>query len=218
MPLVAIPSAFDDPDWVYELKHDGFRALAHVDGHRCTLVSRNGHVYRQFPMLAEEIAHAVRAGSCVLDGEIVCLGPDGRSLFNQLLFRRGWPHFVAFDALSINGGNLRDRPLHERKRRLRAIMPRVNSRVVYMDHVVGRGVDLFAAVCETDLEGIVAKWRHGRYHSHGGVTSWLKIRNRQYSQMTGRPELFGARKAGTRSKRAKVVLCAELQTLLSRSG
>ena len=96
-------------------------------------------------------------------------------------------------------------------------MPRIDSRLVYMDHLVGRGVELFAAVCATDLEGIVAKWRHGRYHSNGGVTSWLKIRNRQYSQMAGRPELFGARKVGTRSKRAKVVLCTELQALLSAS-
>ena len=56
-----------------------------------------------------------------------------------------------------------ERPLLERKRRLRAIMPRIDSRLVYLDHVVGRGVDLFAAVCARDLEGIVAKWKHGRY-------------------------------------------------------
>jgi bifunctional non-homologous end joining protein LigD len=74
MPLVPIAAAFDHPDWVFELKHDGFRALAHVEGHRCTLVSRTGHVYKQFPMLTEEIAHEVRAKSCVLDGEIVFLG------------------------------------------------------------------------------------------------------------------------------------------------
>ena len=66
MPLVPIPGAFDHPEWLFELKHDGFRALAYVEGHRCTLVSRRRHVYRQFAMLSEEIAHAVRAGS--LDG------------------------------------------------------------------------------------------------------------------------------------------------------
>jgi len=63
MPLVPISVAFDHPDWVFELKHDGFRALAHVEGHRCTLVSRRGHVHKQFPMLAEELADAVRARS-----------------------------------------------------------------------------------------------------------------------------------------------------------
>jgi bifunctional non-homologous end joining protein LigD len=116
-------------------------------------------------MLNEELAHAVRARSCVLDGEIVCLGEDGRSLLNRLLFRRDWPHFVAFDVLSIGGEDLRARPLLERKRRLHAIMPTVDTRLVYMDHVVGRGDDLFAAVCATDLEGVVAEWKHGRYHS-----------------------------------------------------
>jgi bifunctional non-homologous end joining protein LigD len=215
MPLVRIPEAFTHPDWLFELKHDGSRALAHVDGHQCTLRSRRGHVYQQFPMLSEEIAHAVRARSCVLDGEIVCLAPDGRSLFHRLLFRRDWPHFMAFDVLGIDGEDMRDRPLLQRKRRLRALMPRINSRLVYMDHVVGRGVDLFAAVCARDLEGIVAKWKHGRYHSDGGVTSWLKVRNRQYSQMAGRPELFGARKVGARSRSAKPVLCAELRAVQS---
>jgi hypothetical protein len=132
MPLVPIPGAFDHPDWLFELKHDGFRALAHVDGHQCTLRCRRGHVYKQFPMLSEEIAHAVRVESCVLDGEIVCLAPDGRSLFHQLLFRRDWPHFMAFDVLAIDGEDVRERPLLERKRRLRAIMPQIESRLVYI--------------------------------------------------------------------------------------
>ena len=76
-------------------------------------------------------------------------------------------------------------------------MPRIDSRLVYMDHLVGRGAELFAAVCARDLEGVVAKWKHGRYHTDGGVTSWLKVRNRQYSQMGGRPELLGARQVGS---------------------
>ena len=108
MPLIRIAGAFDHPDWLFELKHDGFRALAHVEGHRCTLISRRRHVYTQYPMLLDEIAHSVRAMACVLDGEIVCLAPDGRSLFNRLLLRRDWPHFVAFDVLAIDGEDLRD--------------------------------------------------------------------------------------------------------------
>jgi bifunctional non-homologous end joining protein LigD len=71
MPLIRVAGAFDHPDWVFELKHDGFRALAHVDGHQCTLVSRRRHLYKQFPQLQVEIAHSVRAHSAVLDGEIV---------------------------------------------------------------------------------------------------------------------------------------------------
>src|SRR6187200_605646 len=91
MRLLRIPDPFDHPDFIFEPKLDGFRVLAHVRGHRCELVSRNGHTFTQWPQLAEEIAHAVRAFSCVLDGEICCLDPDGRTNFKHLLFRRDWP-------------------------------------------------------------------------------------------------------------------------------
>jgi ATP dependent DNA ligase-like protein len=76
MRLLRIPQPFDHPAFLYEPKMDGFRALAHIRGHHCTLVSRNGHVFKSWPQLAEEIAHAVRAHSAVLDGEICCL--EGR--------------------------------------------------------------------------------------------------------------------------------------------
>jgi hypothetical protein len=66
------------------------------------------------------------------------------------------------------------RPLLERKHRLRAIMPRIDSRLLYHDHVDGRGRALFDAVRGRDLEGIVAKWKRGRYHTDGQTTSWLK--------------------------------------------
>jgi len=120
MPLVRIPEPFDHPDWLYEVKHDGFRALADVDGRRCRLVSRRGHVFAKFGLLAEEIAHSVKATRAVLDGEIACPEPDGRSHFYRLLFRRDWPYFLAFDLLSVDGEDLRDRPLleHARSRRV----------------------------------------------------------------------------------------------------
>jgi bifunctional non-homologous end joining protein LigD len=90
--------------------------------------------------------HKTRAA--LLDGEIVCLAEDGRSKFYDLLFRREWPHFIAFDVLSIDGEDLRDCPLLERKRRLRALMPRpeAQTRVLYHDHIDGRGRALFDAV------------------------------------------------------------------------
>jgi bifunctional non-homologous end joining protein LigD len=87
MRLLRIPEPFDSPDFVFEPKLDGFRALAHVRGHHCELVWRNRHRFKQWPQLAEEIAHAVRAHSAVLDGEICCLEPDGRTHFKNLLFR-----------------------------------------------------------------------------------------------------------------------------------
>ena len=86
MRLLRTAEPFDRPDFIFEPKLDGFRALAHVPGHRCELISRNGHTFKQWPQLAEELAHAVRARSAVLDGEICCLEPDGRTHFNKLSF------------------------------------------------------------------------------------------------------------------------------------
>jgi bifunctional non-homologous end joining protein LigD len=127
MRLLRIPEPFDHPDFRFEPKLDGFRALAHIRGRHCELISRNGHAFKQWPQLAEELAHALRAHSAVLDGEICCLEPDGRTQFRKLLFRREWPHFYAFDVLSIDGESLTGLPLLERKRRLLRIMPTIET-------------------------------------------------------------------------------------------
>ena len=206
MPLLRIPEPFDHPDFLYEVKFDGFRALAHVTGHRCQLVSRNGNVFKSWPYLNEEIAHAVRAHSCVLDGEIVCLGRDGRSRFRDLLYRRQWPFFVAFDVLSIEDHDLRGFPLHQRKRQLARIMPRVESRLMFLDAIERRGCRLYELACERDLEGIVAKWAAGTYQSDGRSTSWLKIKNSHYTQIDGRHELFEARRSEGPRRSSRLVV------------
>ena len=203
MRLLRIPEPFDYLDWLYEVKFDGFRALAHVTGHHCQLISRNGHAFKTWPYLAEEIAHAVRTHSAVLDGEIVCLDANGCSRFRDLLFRREWPYFLAFDVLSIDGEDLRALPLLQRKRCLARIMPRVESRLMYLDSIPARGRRLFELACEHDLEGIVAKWSKGIYQCDGRATSWLKIKNPAYSQMEGRHELFQRKPALVRRVRPK---------------
>ena len=167
MPLLRLPEPFDHPDWLFEVKHDGFRALAHVHGHHCTLVSRNGHTFKHWPQLCEELAHAVTAHDAVIDGEIVCLDAPGRSNFKSLLFRREWPSLYAFDLLAVDGEDLREWPLVERKRRLRRLIPSVPTRLLYVDHVEARGRDFFEVACAHDLEGIVAKLASGRYHADG---------------------------------------------------
>ena len=136
----------------------------------------------------------------MLDGEIVCLQPDGRSHFYNLLFRREWPYFMAFDLLWLDGRDLRGRRLEERKRILAGIMPWVESCVRLVEGIDWRGVDFFRVACAHDLEGVVAKWRGGTYQS-GPRTSWLKIRNSEYSQWENRRELFEAQRhnAGRRT-------------------
>jgi hypothetical protein len=120
----------------------------------------------------------------VLDGEIVCLAPDGRSRFYDLLFRREWRHFIAFDALTIEGRDIRGEPLWRRKRQLRRVMPRGESRLLFLDYLQERGQALFEAVCAHACEGIVAKWKRGTYSTDGVQTSWLKIRNAHIRQCT----------------------------------
>src|SRR5687767_10782367 len=83
--------------------------------------------------------------------------PDGRSPFYDLMFRREWPYFMAFDLLALNGEDLRVKPLVERKRLLTKVMPRVESRVRYVEAIKGRGVKFFGVAREHDLDGIVAK-------------------------------------------------------------
>ena len=89
MRLLRIPEPFDDPDFLFEPKLDGFRALAHIEGHRCSLISRNDNVFKSWPQLCDALAAVVRYQSAVLDGEICCLDPDGRTNFKSLLFSTG---------------------------------------------------------------------------------------------------------------------------------
>jgi bifunctional non-homologous end joining protein LigD len=193
MPLARRTDPFDHPDWLFELKYDGFRALAYVTPGAAVLVSRTGHVYRQFGELCDGLKLDVNADEAVLDGEIVCFDQDGRPLFNELLFRRGFPSFVAFDALRVNGQDLREGPLLERKQVLSAVVPKGSPFVLSAQHVAGRGRDLFRLVCEQDLEGIVAKRKSGAYRPEL-PSAWVKVKNPDYSQARDRHELFDRRK------------------------
>jgi bifunctional non-homologous end joining protein LigD len=151
-------------------------------------VSRNAHPFRQFAALSEAVRDAVLPATAVLDGEIVCLDATGRPRFGELLFRRGTPCFVAFDVLAVGRRDLRRLPLIERKALLRRVI-RPDAGVLYADHCHGRGCELFARVCAEDLEGIVAKAKRGRYDP-ARVSTWVKIKNRDYSQARDRHELF----------------------------
>lgn len=194
MRLLRIPQPFDHPDFIYEVKLDGFRGIAVVEGGRCRLFSRNGFEFKKWQPLADGIAEYLGTRSAVVDGEIACFTDDGRTDFYSLMFRRQRPTFAAFDLLELDGADLRSRVLIERKQLLRRILPKRSHLVRYVDHIAGRGSDFFRAVCERDLEGVVAKWARGRYQG-GWETSWLKIKNPTYSQMEGRHELFESRRS-----------------------
>ena len=97
---------------------------------------------------------------------------------------------MAFDVLAVEGRDLRDRPLVERKRILRSLIPRRSSFVLFADYLEARGGDFSRLVYARDLEGVVAKWKAAPYRPDVVPSSWIKIKNPEYSQARDRAELF----------------------------
>ena len=193
MPLLKRAVPFDDPDWIYELKMDGFRALAIVEHGRAQLLSRNGHPFTSFSALAESISDCLPNVRAVIDGEICSLDRRGRPQFKNLMFRRGNPpFFFAFDLLTCDGKDLRNERLLDRKQELRRLLARspVTSPLKYTEYIDGCGTALFQRVCELDLEGVVAKQKSAPYVTEREQSTWFKILNREYSQKDSREELF----------------------------
>jgi len=185
-------SPFDDPDWLFELKYDGFRALAVIEHGRAQLLSRNGHPFASFSELGKQIAAGLPNTRAVIDGEICSLDRRGRPQFRNLMFRRGNPPcFFAFDLLTCEGKDLRTERLLDRKQELRRLLARTpDSLLKYTEYIDGCGTALFQRVCELDLEGIVAKQKSAPYITEREQSTWFKILNREYSQKDGREELF----------------------------
>jgi bifunctional non-homologous end joining protein LigD len=173
---------FDDDGWLFELKLDGFRGLA--DTIQGRMLSKNGNRMRRFERLLESLPPGY-----VFDGEIVALDADGRPMFNDLLFGRREPCYVAFDVLFVDGEDVRAAPLKERKALLEKVVRRY--RLQKSEPVVGDGQAAFRAVCGLDLEGVVAKRLGDSYEP--GRTKWWKILNPSYSQKEGRAALFERR-------------------------
>jgi len=193
MPLGRRPLPFDHPDWIFELKYDGFRSLAIVENGRGQLVSRNGHPFASFAELGKQVAAALQSeNKAVLDGEIVCVDKAGKPQFRDLLFHRGTPCFFAFDLLFGDGKDWRSERLIDRQQELRRLLKSLPalSPLRYAEQVDGCGTELFQRVCELDLEGIVAKHATAPYVADREKTTWFKILNREYSQKQGREELF----------------------------
>jgi bifunctional non-homologous end joining protein LigD len=182
---------FDSDQFIYELKVDGFRALAHIEGAKGELISRNGNTFRGFADLAKWIAEHLRVESAVLDGEIACVDESGRPVFRDLLFRRPPCIFIAFDLLYLNSKDLRTLPLIERKIALKKLLRQKRSRILYLDHVERDGRLLFEQIERMDLEGIVCKRKDSPYKvTEKPSRYWIKVKNSRYSQLEGREELF----------------------------
>ena len=195
MELVQQATPFDGAGWVFEVKHDGFRSLAYIEKGTCKLVSRNDNDYTRFADLRDALPAQINAKNAILDGELVVLDKTGRSLFYDLMANRGTVIFAAFDLLWLDGRDLRDLPLTERKEILRFRIQTPSSRVLFVDHIETKGKALYQLACKRDLEGIVCKPAISPYRTVRGKTTWIKVKNPKYSQAEGRRELFNQRRS-----------------------
>jgi bifunctional non-homologous end joining protein LigD len=181
-----IPAPFDDPDFVWELKFDGWRCVVYLDHGGCELVSRNGNTYKGFTRLAKAVA-GLKVQDAIIDAEVVCLDGEGKSVFLDLMRKRKVEATLyAFDLLWHDGEDLRHLPLLDRKRKLQRLLKGQNW-CLYAEHF-DKGTALFQAACDKDLEGIVAKHKLAPYSSK--PQSWFKVINESYSQHRGRREMF----------------------------
>jgi bifunctional non-homologous end joining protein LigD len=178
---------FDDPDWLFEFKYDGFRGLYYIEQGRCRFISRNGNVFSRFELLGEQVAAVLDVDEAIIDGEVIVVDESGRPQFYELLRVPRSASYVAFDILWADGTDLRSLPLSERRWRLQSILPKGSPIVSEALSVAGRGCELFKLMREHDLEGIVAKRLDDPYDPS---VRWHKIKNPDYSRKQGRGDLF----------------------------
>ena len=164
---------FDDPEYLYEVKLDGYRIVAYKKKGEVILSSRAGLNYTdKYPSVAKKLE---KFEDVILDGEMVVLDEEGKPDFNALQKNTGEKPlvFYAFDILWLKGYNLMDLPLSERKEILSKAI--VFNDTIKQSHVFGKGIELFELVQKHDLEGIVAKKRNSRYYPGKRSKDWLKV-------------------------------------------
>jgi bifunctional non-homologous end joining protein LigD len=165
--------------WLHEIKHDGYRLIARRMEDHISLYTKSGFNWsKRYPRVVAGLA-LLKVSSIVLDGEVACVEDDHKADFNKLHSRLHDDNAVlcAFDLLELNGEDLRDLPLLERKKRLKKVLGKGKRGLQYVDHWEGDGAKLFEQVCRLGLEGIVSKRVDSRYRA-GNSQHWIKTKNR----------------------------------------
>ncbi|WP_373519503.1 DNA ligase D [Pricia sp.] len=169
---------FNDPDWIYELKWDGYRVLAHVTKKGVFLQSRNGiDLGLKFRVLAEELEQI--ENETILDGEVVVLNEEGVSVFGELQNypdSKGFLRFYVFDMLFLNGHSMLELPLRNRKSLIPQVVENLNI-TRYCDHIEAMGTALFEKALESGMEGVMAKQIDSDYSPGARTEKWLKIKS-----------------------------------------
>jgi bifunctional non-homologous end joining protein LigD len=166
------------PDWVHEIKHDGYRIIVRRDGPTVRLYSRNGNNWTSRLSAIATAARRIKAKSFTIDGEAVVLGPDGLSLFEELSRREGARAAIlnAFDLIEYDGEDLRNRPFLDRKAALARLLRNTKAGILFNEHINEDGPIVFAHACRLGAEGIVSKKVSSTYQS-GRCPVWIKVRN-----------------------------------------
>lgn len=180
-----VDKPFSSPDWLFEMKWDGYRAIGTHTSQAVELYSRNGLDFTErYPEITEAL-HQLNH-SLVLDGEVVIVDSAGRPSFELL---QGWTkarlgeiRYMVFDLLWLDGHDLRELPLTQRKELLRHAIPKKGP-IQYSDHVIAEGEALFEAVAKQKLEGIIAKKADSTYQTGARNNSWLKIKTGQRQEV-----------------------------------
>ena len=184
-PQLATPSSTvpSGNGWIYEIKFDGYRILARIDGGDAKLVSRNGRDWSAKCPAVVGALRRLKVENAWIDGEVVALSGEGRSDFGKLQRSLESPgesavSYAAFDLLFLNGEDLRALPLMERKARLKKLLGRARGGVLlFSDSLRGTPSDLLAKACSHQLEGLIAKRADAGYASRRS-RAWLKLKCR----------------------------------------
>jgi bifunctional non-homologous end joining protein LigD len=221
----SIEKPFDDPDWLFEIKWDGYRAIAFIENGKVRLVSRNqNELTARYPEL-KDLPEFIKAKTAILDGEVVALDVDGRASFSLMQQRTGFRPggkraaekadvpvlYYAFDVLHLDGYDWRRVPLAERKKKLASILDPGDS-VRYSDHYEAQGKALFEIARQKKLEGILAKKRNSFYQEHRS-REWLKLKIRHrmecviggYTEPEGTRAHFGSLVLGLYDKQERLI-------------
>ena len=195
-PMLAesVEKPFDGAEWLFEIKWDGYRAIAFIADGKVRLVSRNQNdLTPRYPEL-KDMAKFIHAKTAILDGEVVALDEEGKASFSLMQQRTGFRPggkravgnsdvpvlYYAFDLLYLDGYDWRRVPLEERKRKLASLLV-AGDVLRYSDHYEERGKALFEMAQKTGLEGIVAKKRASFYEERRS-REWLKIKIRKWTE------------------------------------
>jgi len=183
MPKDIVPMAmtlgqqpFNHKDWWYELKWDGYRAISYCSGKNVELKSKdNNNFNKRFSNVKNQLEKLNL--NAVLDGEIVCLDSNGRPNFTELITGRNNSTMVyyVFDVVWFNGYDLQNVPLHERRKILKAILPKSDV-IRFSDHIVEKGTELFELAKSHRIEGIIGKHKNSIYQPGVRTRDWIKIK------------------------------------------